>query len=229
MAGQFAFPVDENSKAGAVRLIRGDTDFVVPVADLSGAAALLTATALGASASYTQTAQDRLGEILVGAVRGFAFADQAGTLLVEESEDGASWTTLATVTVAANTLVDTGWVALSKRKYRFKYDNGATAQTAFVLYQAIAPAGIIEEVAGWKWAKVIAAGAGDQTVKATAGKVAKLYVETGANVYIKDGANQAWRLVAGGGGEDFAGAPLACGTSIILNFSAAGTAWILYR
>lgn len=224
----FTFPVDSNNKAGAVKVIRGGSDFVMPVADLSGVAVLLTSAALAASAVYTQAQQDRFGDVLVSRVRGFVLADQAGTLYIEESNDGTTWTAAATLAVTANQLTDTGFVALTKRYYRFRYANGATAQTSFLLYQAIASAADIVEQKGWMWQKVVAAAAGDMTVKAAPGKVAKLYVETATVVvYIKDGTNQAWADVTGAGGQDFPN-PLNCGTDIKLNFSAAGMAWILY-
>ncbi len=81
-----------------------------------------------------------------------------------------------------------------------------------------------QEVAGWTWAKITATGAEDKTVKATPGLVAQLDVEGAITVYLKDGASQAWKT----GAVAFS-APLKCLTSIVLNFSAAGNAWILYR
>jgi hypothetical protein len=79
--------------------------------------------------------------------------------------------------------------------------------------------------AGWTWAKVTAAAEGDVTVKASAGKVAMLVNDSTATIMLKDGANQAWKA-----GEFIGyGCPLKCLTSIVVNFSAAGTAWILYQ
>lgn len=78
---------------------------------------------------------------------------------------------------------------------------------------------------GWTWAKVTAAAAGDVTVKSGPGKVALLVNDSAATIMLKDGANQAWKV------GDFIsyGCPLKCNTSIVVNFSAAGTAWILYQ
>lgn len=223
----FAFPIDSNNKAGAVKATRGGNDFVVPVASIAGLATLLTSAALAASAAYTQAQQDRFGDVLVSRVRGFALTDQAGTLYVEESNDATTWTAAATLAAVANQLVDTGFVALAKRYYRFRYTNGATLQTLFLLYQSIASAADIMEQKGWTWQKVVAAAPGDMTVKAAPGKVAKLHVETATVVvYIKDGTSQAWASVTGANGQDFPN-PLSCVTDIKLNFSAAGTAWIL--
>lgn len=143
MANTFTFPLDTASKAGAVRPIRFNgvdyTDFVLPISHLGGEAVLLTSTALGVSAAYTQASQDRyIAKVVVAYVRGAAAADQAGTLYIEESQDGTTWTTTTTVSVTANTLADSGWVTLSQRYYRFRYVNGATAQTSFSLWQSIA-------------------------------------------------------------------------------------------
>jgi len=82
---------------------------------------------------------------------------------------------------------------------------------------------------GWTWAKIIATGVGDQQVKGMPGKVAKIFVETSTVVcYLKDGMNQAWMSATGPLGQDFP-LPLACLSMIAINFSAPGTAWILYQ
>jgi len=118
--------------------------FVKPI-DSSDTGEVLTTTALGANGVYTQDAQDRLlGQFPVGRVGGLAFADKAGTLVVEECEtaDFASPTTLSTISVAANTTTAVPWVSVSKRYYRFKYTNGAVAQTGFVLIQQVGGLGV---------------------------------------------------------------------------------------
>jgi len=81
----------------------------------------------------------------------------------------------------------------------------------------------VEQI-GWTWRKVIAAAAGDENVKVTPGKVAKLVAEGAITIQLKDGADPAWKQ----GDCDFLN-PLACLTSIKVNFSAAGSAWILYK
>lgn len=79
------------------------------------------------------------------------------------------------------------------------------------------------EPAGWVWQEVIAAGPGDITVKATSGKVAQL-IGDGVIVQLKDGANPALKV-----GDYTNVYPVLCNTSIVVNFAAAGSAWILYR
>lgn len=134
----FIFPLDADSRAGAVKPFReGDTDFVVPNMNVSGAAELLTNLPLKATEVYNQYGQDRLGDVLISKVRGYAFADKAGSLYVEESDDGNSWSTVKSLDVSENALGDTGWVYLSKRYYRFRYVNGNLEQSDFVLYQSL--------------------------------------------------------------------------------------------
>lgn len=103
---------------------------------LGDAGVILTTNPLGASASYIQPGVDRLRQIpLVGRVRGLVFSDKSGTLYLEESEDKSTWTTTATVNVSANTTTQLSWTELTKRYFRFRYVNGSTAQTNFVLVQ----------------------------------------------------------------------------------------------
>lgn len=80
------------------------------------------------------------------------------------------------------------------------------------------------ESVSWLWKKVTAAVAGDIVVKATPGKVACLIADNGVTIQLKDGANEAWKS------GDYTGpVPIACSASIVVNFAAAGDAWILYR
>lgn len=93
---------------------------------------------LRAEETYIQPDRDRFNDRLpVDKVRALAWADQAATLYIEESEDGAVWTAKMIQPIAAKTTMDTGWVALAKRRYRFKVVNGAAAQGEFILYQQI--------------------------------------------------------------------------------------------
>jgi hypothetical protein len=115
------------------------------VAALGDAGAVLTSTPLGANASYIQEAVDRIAPmgaslpaLPVGKVRGFAWADKAGTLYLEESDDNTTWTATATVSVTAKTTTPLPWTALTKRWYRFNYTNGGSAQGSFVLVQQAA-------------------------------------------------------------------------------------------
>jgi hypothetical protein len=75
--------------------------------------------------------------------------------------------------------------------------------------------------------KVTAAAPGDVVVKATPGIVAAIRAMAGTNVTLKDNATERW-YVAAGGKDDFP-FPIACGTNITLNFSAAGDAYIIYQ
>ncbi|MEJ9331095.1 hypothetical protein [Bacillus licheniformis] len=134
----FLFPLDADSRPGVVKPFReGDTDFTVPNMDVSGGAELLTNLTLKATEVYNQYGQDRLGDVLISKVRGYAFADKAGSLYVEESDDGNSWSTVESIDVAEHELGDTGWVYLSKRYYRFRYVNGNLEQSDFALYQSL--------------------------------------------------------------------------------------------
>lgn len=112
------------------------------VAALGDMGIVLTTTTLAASGEYAQTAVDALApsgttkpSLPVGKLRGIVQASHAGTLYIEESENGSSWTAAKTVAVSANTTTDSGWITISKRYYRFRYANGATPQTSFILVQ----------------------------------------------------------------------------------------------
>lgn len=84
--------------------------------------------------------QDRFGNtILVRYVSSYAWADKAGTLVLEESDDRSSWSTTSTTSVTASTATRVGWTALTKRFWRWKYTNGADAQTEFRLYEDKTP------------------------------------------------------------------------------------------
>ncbi|KAA6482264.1 hypothetical protein [Bacillus swezeyi] len=134
----FLFPLDADSRPGAVKPFREwENDFVVPNMNVSGGAELLTNLPLKATEVYNQYGQDRLGDVLISKVRGYAFADKAGSLYVEESDDGNSWSTVKSLDVSENALGDTGWVYLSKRYYRFRYVNGNLEQSDFALYQSL--------------------------------------------------------------------------------------------
>lgn len=120
--------------------------------DPSQFARCLTTTPLAGAATYTQTAVDRfartalpdaqeLGILLVDRVRGLIWADQAGTLYLEQSDDNATWSTVgSSVAVSANVSIELPWSIVTKRYYRFRYVNGATIQTAFRLYQMVGSA-----------------------------------------------------------------------------------------
>jgi hypothetical protein len=99
---------------------------------------LLTKRPLAANETYEQPGRDRFeGNDPVGGVRGLVYASHAGTLYLEESDDdGTTWSqTGDAVSVAAKTTTELLWTNLTKQQYRFRYVNGATAQTKFRLVQ----------------------------------------------------------------------------------------------
>ncbi|MGC2841220.1 phage portal protein [Bacillus velezensis] len=138
----FEFPADQLGRPGAVKAYRGNkNDYVTPVADLSGMAELLTNTPLEAIEVYSQFGQDRLGAVLIDRVQGWAYSDRSGTLFIEESEDNNSWTASHSVAVKGGVLTASGWVSLTKRYYRFRFENGNQKQSEFVLYQSVGTGG----------------------------------------------------------------------------------------
>ncbi|MGY4714262.1 phage portal protein [Bacillus amyloliquefaciens] len=138
----FEFPADQLGRPGAVKAYRGNkNDYVTPVADLSGMAELLTNTPLEAIEVYCQFGQDRLGAVLIDRAQGWAYSDRSGTLFIEESEDNNSWTASHSVAVKGGVLTASGWVCLTKRYYRFRFENGNQKQSEFVLYQSVGTGG----------------------------------------------------------------------------------------
>ncbi|CCP21242.1 Phage-like element PBSX protein xepA [Bacillus velezensis UCMB5036] len=138
----FEFPADQLGRPGAVKAYRGNkNDYVTPVADLSGMAELLTNTPLEAIEVYSQFGQDRLGAVLINRAQGWAYSDRSGTLFIEESEDNNSWTASHSVAVKGGVLTASGWVSLTKRYYRFRFENGNQKQSEFVLYQSVGTGG----------------------------------------------------------------------------------------
>lgn len=138
----FEFPADQLGRPGAVKAYRGNkNDYVTPVADLSGMGELLTNTPLEAIEVYSQFGQDRLGAVLIDRAQGWAYSDRSGTLFIEESEDNNSWTVSHSVAVKGGVLTASGWVSLTKRYYRFRFENGNQKQSEFVLYQSVGTGG----------------------------------------------------------------------------------------
>lgn len=94
-------------------------------------------TAQAAAATLTGTARDvAVAAAAVhrySAFNAMAFADQAGTMRIEVSNDNVTWRRItADVAVAANTPVILS-VPVMTRYHRVVYINGATLQTAFML------------------------------------------------------------------------------------------------
>ena len=87
-----------------------------------------------------------------------------------------------------------------------------------------------EIAAGWTAAKITAAGAETKTVKATAGKVARILVATAViTVTPVDGSTAVWSALTNTAELNLTGTPMTFSTSIKLTFSGAGDAWILYK
>ncbi len=79
-------------------------------------------------------------------------------------------------------------------------------------------------LAGKTAVKVTSAAGGDESVKATAGKVYGIVAAGAITVILKDGANEVWLA-----STQPLPVPITCGTSINLNFSAAGDAYVIYE
>jgi len=124
------------------------SDFMTIVADVADTPFLLTNDPLLASGLYEQKPKNRFGSVLVNRVRGFVYTDQGGTLFVEEQSGDGIWEAKKQVDVLASVQADTGWVALTKKLYRFRYENNADAQGEMYLYQAVGfgfSAGVFKE------------------------------------------------------------------------------------
>lgn len=78
------------------------------------------------------------------------------------------------------------------------------------------------DIRGQSAMKVTAAGAGDIVLNASYGKIFGCSVVGGITVRLKDGATEIWDL-----GTQVT-CPIICATSVVLNFSAAGDAFLIY-
>ena len=107
---------------------------------------------------------DRMeGDKLIEYVRSTIYADQAGTLYLDESDDeGTTSAVLASLSIAAGVTGKFPWTALTKRWYRFRYVNGATAQTKFRAIKEMAGEG--EDVVNAKLTGSLMKGANVATV-----------------------------------------------------------------
>lgn len=94
-------------------------------------------TALGAGASFIGTARAVGSPARVSRIIVRAFADQAGTLFVEQAHDGTTWRCPVghSLAIAAG---ETRQLAVDvvTGHWRVRYANGGTAQTAFELLTA---------------------------------------------------------------------------------------------
>lgn len=89
-----------------------------------------TTTSLAASATYTGTSRDAGSTAAYQVFCARAFADQAGTLYIDDSTDGTTWRTVSSVAVTANEC-KTLEARVLARYNRVRFVNGASAQAAF--------------------------------------------------------------------------------------------------
>lgn len=83
----------------------------------------------------TDFLQGTAGPQDVNFVSGSVYADQAGTVYVEQSDDQTRVTASYSLAIAAATSTVIPLQLITSRYYRFRYVNGATAQATFVLSQ----------------------------------------------------------------------------------------------
>lgn len=93
-------------------------------------------TALAASASFTGATLDLGSNHAFNLHRALVFANQTGTLYLEQSRDGSTWYATTTQAVVANTpvIIEERIVA---RYIRVRYLNGATLQGSFELQSSL--------------------------------------------------------------------------------------------
>jgi len=125
------------SSEGNLKVAVSESNIIVPVDRQATYRAFFTdtTTALGASASYTGSTRDAQ---YFTQFRVKAYADQAGTLYVQQSRDGSTWRTTHSQAVGAG---ETQQIVaeLVDRYCRVHYVNGGTAQGAFELTSSLNP------------------------------------------------------------------------------------------
>jgi len=89
-----------------------------------------TTTPLTANASWTSASIDMLNYTKLYVT---VFANQAGTLYIEQSPDGTNWDVTESISVSAN-VGEAVVREIAARYCRVRYVNGAAAQTVFRLY-----------------------------------------------------------------------------------------------
>ena len=89
---------------------------------------------------------------------------------------------------------------------------------------------LVVEQAGYS-SKQVTAAAGVElfTIKATAGKTARVRLDTAITLTLRDGTTDLWTLSGAGAELDLGGTPLQHNTDIRLHLSDSGSAWIIYR
>lgn len=118
--------------AGNLKAALQETAIVLPV-DIQAILRALhasTTTPLAENATWTSTAEDVLNW---SRITGTCFADQAGTLYVDQSSDGTNWDVIDSWAVSANAGIGFT-VELVGRYVRIRYVNGTNAQSVFRLF-----------------------------------------------------------------------------------------------
>ncbi|MHB8671689.1 MAG: hypothetical protein ACYDAD_14210 [Acidimicrobiales bacterium] len=109
----------------------GPGDIISPVGD-ERQLLFSTTAALAASAVFTSPTVDSFGSPM-RRITGEVFADVAGNLFLDVSDDGTTWTSgTQTVAVAAGVGQQYDWI-VPTRYARLRYVNGALAQATFRL------------------------------------------------------------------------------------------------
>lgn len=93
-------------------------------------------TALTSGNSFVGNTMDLGSNHSINRHRALAYADQAGTLYLEQSRDNVNWRTMQTATVNAGNAVEVEDLIIS-RYVRTRYVNGATTNTVFELQSAL--------------------------------------------------------------------------------------------
>ena len=89
-----------------------------------------TTTALGINGSWTSPTESSL---ITGLLIGSVFADQAGTLYIEQSPNNTNWGVVDSYAISANAGIGFSIEKIAEH-IRARYVNGGVAQTVFRLY-----------------------------------------------------------------------------------------------
>lgn len=120
--GSAAAPNEVNLRSSTIAL-------PVDVQALYRVQSILTTAALAANGVYTSGAVDGIN---FRRITGKVFSDVAGSLYIQQSDDGTTWDNASVVTVAAGAAPFYD-VVMYARYVRFYYVNGATLQGVFRL------------------------------------------------------------------------------------------------
>lgn len=123
-------PIDSNNRLPTSAQITG-SDVQVPtdIQSILREVNDYTTAVLAGNASFTGATIDGTGKTRI---RGFVFANQAGTLKFQASADGSNWRDIESLAVTASTALPFEKPIYGKYA-RVVYVNGATANTVFEL------------------------------------------------------------------------------------------------